>query len=380
MPHPTGDTAGALPDATPDPTGDTVGPPADAKHPTGDPVGPTADAPGRVLVTGASGMLGGAVADLLAQRGWDVTTMQRRTAGGRHREVLGDVRDADAVARAVRGQDAVVHLAAKVDVTGPWMDFVDINVRGTRRVIEAMRAEGGGRLVHISSPSVAHTGRSLAGEGAGPATPMQAKGHYARTKAAAELFALEADQRGEHDLAVTVLRPHLVWGPGDTQLVGRIIERARQGRLALVGSGAALVDTTYVDNAAEAIVAALERIEDARGEAFVVTNDEPRPIGELVVGICRAAGAPPPRLHVPAGLAWGLGAAVEGVTALSHRLPRVPTITQPPMTRFLAQQMSTAHWFDQRRTQEVLGWRPRVSIDEGLGLLAEHYRKTERRG
>ncbi|ANS78717.1 NAD(P)H steroid dehydrogenase-like protein in alkane synthesis cluster [Serinicoccus hydrothermalis] len=321
---------------------------------------------GRVLVTGASGMLGGAVADLLATRGWDVTVMQRRTAGGRHREVLGDVRDAEAVARAVDGQDAVVHLAAKVDVVGPWRDFVDINVRGTRRVIEALRAQGGGRLVQVSSPSVAHTGSSLAGAGAGPASPMHARGHYARTKAAAELFALAADTP---DLPVTALRPHLVWGPGDTQLVGRIAQRARQGRLALVGPGTTLVDTTYVDNAAAAIVAALERSEVAHGQALVVTNGEPRPIGELIGDICRAVGAPAPRLHLPTPLAWGLGAAVEGVTALSARVPGIPTVTQPPLTRFLAEQLSTAHWFDQRRTREVLDWRPAVSLDEGLDRL-----------
>lgn len=326
---------------------------------------------GRVLVTGASGMLGGAVADLLAERGWDVTVMQRRPArtSGRHRESLGDIRDAEAVERAVRGQDAVVHLAAKVDVVGPWRDFVDINVRGTRRVIEALRAQGGGSLVQVSSPSVAHTGRSLAGAGAGVATPMRARGPYARTKAAAELFALEADRRSD-GLAVTALRPHLVWGPGDTQLVGRIAERARQGRLALVGSGTALVDTTYVDNAAAAVVAGLERIDVARGQALVVTNGEPRPIGELIADICRAVGAPPPRLHLPVPLAWGLGAAVEGAVAVSERVPGMPRLTQPPMTRFLAEQLSTAHWFDQRHTREVLDWAPTVSIDEGLGRLA----------
>ncbi|MDO5740772.1 MAG: NAD-dependent epimerase/dehydratase family protein [Ornithinimicrobium sp.] len=321
----------------------------------------------RVLVTGASGMLGGAVAELLAARGEDVTVMQRRSAGKRHRESLGDVRSREDLARAVDGQDAVIHLAAKVDVVGHWMDFVNTNVRGTTYLVAAMRAQGGGRLVQVSSPSVAHTGRSLVGAGAAPATPMRAHGAYARTKAAAELLALQADSS---ELKVTAIRPHLVWGPGDTQLVGRIAERARQGRLAFVGRGTALVDTTYVDNAAEAIVAALDRVEDAHGQALVVTNGEPRPIGELISDICRAVGAPPPRLHIPAPLAWGLGAAVEGAAVLADRVPGLPPITAPPMTRYLAEQLSTAHWFDQRHTREVLQWTPRVSIDEGLTRLA----------
>lgn len=321
----------------------------------------------RVLVTGASGMLGGAVADLLAARGDDVTVMQRRSAGDRHRESLGDVRSRVDLARAVHGQDAVIHLAAKVDVVGDWTDFVSTNVRGTAYLVEALQAEGGGRLVQVSSPSVAHTGRSLVGAGAGPATPMRAHGAYARTKAAAELLALEADSP---ELRVTAIRPHLVWGPGDTQLVGRIAERARQGRLAVVGRGTALVDTTYVDNAADAIVAALDRVDDVHGQSLVVTNGEPRPIGELISDICRAVGAPAPRLHIPAPLAWGLGAAVEGVVMLADRLPGLAPITAPPMTRYLAEQLSTAHWFDQRHTREVLRWLPRVSIDEGLTRLA----------
>lgn len=325
----------------------------------------------RVLVTGASGMLGGAVADLLAARGDDVTVMQRRSAGGRHRESLGDIRSREDVRRAVDGQDAVVHLAAKVDVVGDWMDFVDTNVRGTMYLVEAMQAAGVGQLVQVSSPSVAHTGASLTGSGAGPATPMHARGSYARTKAAAELFALEADSP---ELQVAAVRPHLVWGPGDTQLIGRIAQRARQGRLAIVGSGTALVDTTYVDNAAEAIVAALDRMEVVHGQALVVTNGEPRPIGELIIDICRAVGAPAPRLHVPAKVAWALGAVVEGAVTVADKIPGLPSITQPPMTRFLAEQMSTAHWFDQRRTRELLDWSPRVSIDEGLARLAQAHR------
>ena len=141
---------------------------------------------------------------------------------------------------------------------------------------------------------------SLIGAGASPADPVAARGPYARSKAVAELIALAADGRG---LAVVAVRPHLVWGPGDTQLVARIVDRARRGRLPLIGSGAALVDTTYVINAVDALVAALDRCVEARGQALVVTNGEPRPVAELITAICRAAGAPPPSRRVPVSVA-----------------------------------------------------------------------------
>ncbi|WP_114907203.1 NAD-dependent epimerase/dehydratase family protein [Ornithinimicrobium murale] len=321
----------------------------------------------RVLVTGASGMLGRAVADTLAARGQDVTVLQRRPSGSAHREVLGDVADPAAIQEAVEGQEAVIHLAAKVNVVGAWEDYRLTNIEGTRRLVEAARAGSVQRFVQVSSPSVAHAGDSLVGAGAGPADPDRARGHYARSKAAAELIALAADGA---DLTVTAIRPHLVWGPGDTQLIGRILQRARAGRLPVLGRGTSLVDTTYVTNAADAIVAALDRADRARGRALVVTNGEPRPIGELIRDICLAGGAPPPRLRIPARVAWAAGATVEGAMALSHVLPGVPPITEPPLTRFLAEQLSTAHWFDQRETRRLLGWAPRVSLDEGLRLLA----------
>ncbi len=322
----------------------------------------------RVLVTGASGMLGGAVADLLADSGNDVVVMQRRSAGTRHTELLGDITDPEAVNAAVAGTDAIIHLAAKVDIVGRWPQFVAANVEGTRNVISAARAQGTSKIVHISSPSVAHSGHSIVGAGAEIADP-RVRGHYARSKAMAERLALSAHSS---DLAVTAIRPHLVWGPGDTQLVGRIVARAKAGKLALVGSGTALVDTTYVSNAAAAIVAALTRIEVAGGQALVVTNGEPRPIGELVADICRACGAPPPRMRVPYPLAWGAGGLVEAVAGVAERVPLLPRIEQPPLTRFLAGQLATAHWFDQRHTREVLQWTPQVSISEGLHNLRTH--------
>lgn len=325
----------------------------------------------RVLVTGASGMLGGGVARALAERGDEVTVLQRRPAGLGFREVLGDVADAAAVQEAVAGQDAVVHLAAKVNVVGLEADYVRANVVGTRNVLDACATHGVQRLVQVSSPSVAHAGSSLVGAPAGPADPATARGPYARTKARSELDALAADQTGEVPLAVVAVRPHIVWGPGDTQLVERIVDRGRAGRLPLLGTGAALIDTTYVDNAVDALVAALDRAPEVHGEAFVVSNGEPRPVGEIFGDFCTAAGVPRPTRHVPARLAVAAGDVVERVWGLRHR----DGVGQPPLTRFLAEQLSTAHWFDQRRTREALRWTPAVSIDEGLERLAAHYRR-----
>jgi nucleoside-diphosphate-sugar epimerase len=317
----------------------------------------------RVLVTGASGLLGGAVARLLIDRGDTVTVMQRSAAALGCAEVRGDVSSLDDCEAAVTAAepDAVVHLAARVSVVGEWDDFRTANVVGTQNLLGASRRVGAQRFVYVSSPSVAHEGSSLAGEGAGPASPDTVRGHYSRSKALGEQAALAAADDG---FAVVSVRPHLVWGPGDTQLVGRIADRARSGRLAIVGSGAALIDTTYVDNAAEAIVAALDRAPEVSGRAFVVSNGEPRTVEEMLTRICRAVGAPPPTRHVPFRVAFAAGSAIERVWARSGRTD------DPPMTSFLAEQLSTAHWFDQRETREALGWRPRVSLAEGFDRLA----------
>ncbi|WP_405216815.1 NAD-dependent epimerase/dehydratase family protein [Agrococcus sp. Ld7] len=319
----------------------------------------------RVLATGASGFLGRAVAAALVDAGHEVRTLQRRPSSvPGATDALGSVTDPAHVARAMDGIDGVVHLAAKVSLAGDPDDFRRVNVEGTRTMLDAAEHAGVTRFVQVSSPSVAHTGSSLAGVGAEPASPEHARGDYARTKAAAELLALERDSEAMHVLAV---RPHIVWGPGDTQLIERVVERARRGRVPLLSGGRALIDTTYVDNAASAIVAALHRADVARGKAYVVTNGEPRPVADILAGICLAAGVPAPRWSIPAGLARAAGSAVERVWAIR------PGSDEPPMTRFLAEQLSTAHWFDQRETRTALDWTPTVSIDEGLRRLAAHY-------
>jgi nucleoside-diphosphate-sugar epimerase len=319
----------------------------------------------KILVTGGTSLLGAAVALRLHRRGDDVTVFQRRPSGLPTREVLGDVADAAAVATVVAGADAVIHAAAKVTMVGGWSEFERVNIGGTRHVLDAARAAGVGRFVYVSSPSVAHAGSSLVGASAGPADPLLARGNYSRSKAEAERMALAEDSP---EFPVVAVRPHLVWGPGDTQLVARIVERARQGRLAVVGSGAALMDTTYIDNAADAIVAAADRSRELGGRTFVVSNGEPRPVRELLGAIATAAGLEPPRLRVPFAVARTAGSVLERVWERTGRED------EPPITSFLAEQLATAHWFDQRETRAALGWRPTVDLDEGFRRLGEWYR------
>lgn len=325
----------------------------------------------KVLVTGATSLLGGAVVDRLTSRGDDVSVFQRRSGLTGATEHLGDIADRDAVDRAVDGATAIIHLAARVGVTGPWSEYEASNVVGTQNIVGAAQASGVRRLVYVSSPSVAHHGDSLVGAQAGPADPDRARGNYARSKAYGELVALGSDSS---DLATVAMRPHLVWGPGDTQLIGRIVERARAGRLPTIGTGAALIDTTYVDNAADALVAALDRAPELGGRALVVTNGEPRPVREILNRIVLAAGLEPSRVRVPYRVAWGGGFIAE------RAWERRGSEGDPPMTSFLAEQLATAHWFDQSETRRLLEWRPTITLAEGFDRLRSWFTDDTSKG
>ena len=325
----------------------------------------------RVLVTGGSSLIGAGVAAALLARGDEVVVQQRGRSETLSRlgvrQELGDIRDLDVVLAAAAGCDAIVHLAARVGVVGDWEDYRSINVDGTRNVLHAAQRNGVGRVVHVSSPSVAHGGEPIVGGGADEPVLGRRRAWYPESKAMAEIDALAA---AGDELGVVAIRPHLVWGPGDTQLVGRIVERAVTGRLALVGGGRALVDTTYLDNAVDALVAALDAVEPGArcsGRAYVVSNGEPRMIRELVEGICHAAGVPFEPRTVSLRVGRSLGAVVERAWPLLRR------DDEPPLTQFLAEQLGTAHWFDPRPARDDLGWTPVVSIDEGLARLAEWY-------
>lgn len=324
----------------------------------------------RALVTGGTGSLGAAIVRALLARGDAVRTLSR---GGAPELVAlgvdarrGDVGDPEAVGAAVAGCDAVFHTAARVGAGGSRRDFERANVRGTENVLAACRAAGVRRLVYTSTPSVVSAGGGFEGVDESAPYAERFESEYARSKAMAERLVLAANGA---ELATVVLRPHLVWGPGDRQLVPRIIARARAGRLRLVGDGRALVDTLYVDNGAEAHLLAADRLAApgaaCAGRAYFVTQGEPVPVGWMIDRILEAAGLPPLTRRVSPRVAYGVGLALELVYA-GLRLER-----EPPMTRFIAKQLSTPHWFDISAARRDLGYAPRVSTAEGLVHLRE---------
>ena len=321
-------------------------------------------------MTGTGSLLLGGVASELLRRGDEVVCLQRRPAAfmghQNAHEVLADICDADAVALAAKGCDAIIHGAARVGVVGSQKEFYDTNVLGTENILRAAEQQSISRLVFVSTPSVAHTGASLVGAPAGQAEIGRSRSYYAESKAIAERTVLNARNS---QLAVVAIRPHLVWGPGDTQLVGRIVERAKSGRLAVVGTGNALVDSTYIDNAISAHIAALDALHIGSacdGKAYVVSNGEPRTVNELMRSMCESAGVPFEPRHLSLTLGIRLGSLVERLWPLMQS-------SEPPITRFIAEQLGTAHWFDQRVVHNDLKWAPSVTLDEGFKQLTQWF-------
>jgi len=328
----------------------------------------------RALVTGGGGFLGSAIARRLRERGDEVRVFGR----GSYPELeaigidvaRGDLADADAVTSACEDRDVVFHVGAKVGLWGAYADYHAANVTGTKNVLRACGEQGIGKLVFTGSPSVVFDGRDVEGWDESAPYPKTFDSHYSRTKAQAEEMVLAAN----HDKLATVsLRPHLVWGPGDRHLLPRVVAKARAGRLFRIGDDNKLIDTIYVDDAVEAHLLAavqLSPLSEIAGNAYFLSADDPRPAWDLIDKMLAAAGLPPVSKSVPLGLATAAARACEA----SWRLLRVPG--EPPLTRFLVSQLTTAHWFDISAAKRDLGWRPRVSIEEGMERLAHWVKAT----
>lgn len=323
----------------------------------------------KALVTGGGGFLGKAIVKLLRERGDEVRSFSRNPhpalteMGVEH--CRGELADAGAVKRAAEGCDIVFHVAAKAGVWGPYEEFYRANVLGTKHVIDACRLHGIKRLVYTSSPSVVFDGSDMEGVDESVPYPEHFEAFYPQTKAEAEQLVLQAN---DQTLATVALRPHLIWGPEDNHLVPRILERGAKGALRKLGTRECLVDTVYIDNAALAHLQAADHLDVGSvvaGKAYFISQGEPLPIWDVVNRILDAGGLPPVTRTLSPALAYTIGVILEKVYGL------IKLKGEPRMTRFVARELSTSHWFDLSAARNDFGYQPEVTFDEGLERLRE---------
>ena len=328
----------------------------------------------KILVTGGGGFLGGAVCRLLLSRGDEVTAYQRSEApdievlGGTC--IRGDLLDRELLEQTANGCDAVIHTAGKAGVWGSYESYHRANVTGTENVINACRSSEIRYLVHTSSPSVAHGGGDIEGADESLPYPEHFSSPYPETKALGEQLVMAAN---DESLRTVSLRPHLIWGPGDPHLLPRLLERAKSGRLALPGARK-LIDTIYVDNAAHAHLLGLDCLQrggECSGKTYFISNDEPLAQEEIIRGLLGAAGMKPVIREISPAVAKTAGMVMES----AWKLLRIGS--EPPVTRWSAEQLSTAHWYDISAAKKELGYVPLVSIAEGLEMLKRHLAKSD---
>ncbi|UPT75523.1 MAG: NAD-dependent epimerase/dehydratase family protein [Elusimicrobiota bacterium] len=322
----------------------------------------------RALVTGGGGFMGAALARKLRERGDEVRVFGRGSYADLEAVGIdcakGDITDFDAVNAACEGRDVVFHAAAKVGLWGKYEDFEAVNVGGTKNVIQACLRNRVTKLVFTGSPSVVFHGGDVDGVDESAPYPEHFDSFYSRTKAEAERIALAANHER---LATVSLRPHFIWGPGDRNLLPRVVAKQRAGRLYRIGDDNKLIDTIYIDDCVEAHVLAaiqLSPISEIAGKAYFLSGDDPRPFWEIVDRMLGAAGLPPVKKRMPKSLAYALAAACEGIWRT------LGLSSEPPLTKFLVDAFTTAHWFDVSAAKRELGWRPKVKIEDGMARVA----------
>jgi nucleoside-diphosphate-sugar epimerase len=343
-----------------------------------------------VFITGASGFIGGKLAERLLAGGRAVRVLARRSLPTLEKlgaqVIAGDLHDAAALRLGCEGAATVFHVAGRVGVWGPAKDFFHVNVEGTRQVISACRAAGVPRLVYTSSPSVVFNGGNLAGVDESAPLCTVAPCAYPTSKAEAERLVAAANSP---KLATVSLRPHLVWGPGDRNVVPRVLALARKGRLKIVGAGRNLVDCTHISNVVDAHLRAEQALgkchligdispgragetchllSDIGGRAFFITNGEPVVLWDWINELLRGLGVPEIERRVPLGAAYAVGGVLEALWSA------LPLKGEPPMTRFVAKELATDHWFKIDAARRDLGYAPRVTMAAGTAELLAHYR------
>jgi nucleoside-diphosphate-sugar epimerase len=334
------------------------------------------------LVTGGGGFLGRYIVEQLLARGDRVRSLGR----GAYPEleamgvevVRGDINDPTAVASACIGIDCVFHTAARAGIAvsrRAYRDFLHTNLAGTILLLETCRFHRVPRIVYTSSPSVTFAG--VEQRGVNESAPANNEewlaanaAHYSYSKACAEALVLKFNQ--QEGLRTCALRPHLIWGPRDGHLIPRLIDRACRGRLRRVGDGTNLVDITYVENAAAAHLAAADALAEpdppVAGRAYYISQGEPVNCWQWIDEVLALAGLPPVRKSISFKSAWRAGRVCEAV----YRT--LGLNGEPPMTRFLAAQLATSHWYDVTAARRDFGYDPAVSTREGMQRLGEWLR------
>jgi len=317
----------------------------------------------KYVVTGGGGFVGGAICRALRQQGCEVISIARGSYP--QLEAIGvrclraDVGDRlDAHYALLEGAAGIYHTAAKVAMWGKYAEFARVNIGGTANIIAACRACGIERLVYTSSPSVIADGTNLRGIDESYPYPGRHHACYPATKMVAERMARDADGGS---LRTVVLRPHLIWGPGDTNLVPTILEKARRGKLVQVGSGENLVDLSYIDDCAAAHLAAMRALESnpaCRGKAYFISQGEPVKLWWWINQVLQRNGLPTVQRRIPARAAALAAGTMEVWARISGG--------EPLFTRFLISEMSTDHYFDISAARRDLGYRPEWSIARAL--------------
>jgi nucleoside-diphosphate-sugar epimerase len=323
--------------------------------------------PEKVLVTGGAGFLGKAVVCRLVDRGDQVRSLARNYYPDLEKmgvdQIQGDLSDPDTVARACEDRTIIYHIAAKGPPWGRYAEYHQTNVVGTQNIIDSCLAQGQSKLIYTSTPSVVQNGRDIEGADESMSYPKKFSTHYAKTKAMAEQLVVNASR---NQLRSIILRPCKIWGPGDDQILTRLVARAK--KLKQIGDGKNLIDTTFIDDAADAHILAADKLEehpDLSGNIYFISQGKPVLAWYIINEFLKAAGCSPVKKSVPFRIAWVAGAVFELIYSVLH-LPGEPYIT-----RFLIESVSQSNWFNIEAAKRDLGYIPKIETAEGLRRLKE---------
>lgn len=322
-----------------------------------------------VFITGGGGFLGKAIIKQLLEKNHKITSYSRSNypdldkLGVTH--IQGDLNEYNKLLDALKDHDIVFHVAAKAGIWGDYSDFYNANVIGTENIIKACKEAGIKKLVYTSTPSVIYNGKGIEGYNESLPYPDEFEANYPKTKAIAEKKILEANGK---DLSTVALRPHLIWGPEDHHFLPRLVKKARENKLRLIGNNRYLVDCIYIDNAAKAHILASEKLEigsNISGKAYFITQGKPIYIDELINGILKAANAPVVEKRVSMPVAYFAGTLLETF----YKFLNIKS--EPPLTRFLVKQLATPHWFNNSASVRDLGFYADISVEEGMNRLRD---------